>query len=271
MPTWSIKSILKGTAQRFGVKRALVAKVRMAAERHTLAAIMPSCKRERGRILCYHSIGEPDWGVNNISPSLFRRQIEIALDSGYSFARARDIALTGGHKKELAITFDDGHCSVLTQAAPILNEYGIPFSLFVVSNWCENYTNWKPGAMMSWDQAGALADLGAEIGAHSATHPDFGQIDPSRFAAELEGSSRIIERRLGFAPDSFAIPLGQSANWTEAAGQAAFSAGYRFVYAQAEDTRPKNTIPRTFVTAFDRDFIFRALLRGAFDNWEEWV
>ncbi len=55
------------------------------------------------------------------------------------------------------------------------------------------------------------------------------------------------------------------------AAELAYQAGYKDVYAQAEDTRPNGTIPRTFVTRFDGDRIFSALLRGAYDRWEEWV
>jgi len=29
-------------------------------------------------------------------------------------------------------------------------------------------------------------------------------------------------------------------------------------------------VPRTFVTSWDNDRIFRAALRGSFDRWEEW-
>jgi hypothetical protein len=46
--------------------------------------------------------------------------------------------------------------------------------------------------------------------------------------------------------------------------------GYEVVYAQAEETRPIGTIPRTFVTRFDGDLIFNALMTGVFDRWEEW-
>jgi hypothetical protein len=47
-------------------------------------------------------------------------------------------------------------------------------------------------------------------------------------------------------------------------------AGYSTIYAQAEKTRPEDTVARTFVTKYDGDFIFDALLKGKFDSWEEW-
>ena len=43
------------------------------------------------------------------------------------------------------------------------------------------------------------------------------------------------------------------------------------MFAQAEETRPAETVARTFVTRWDGDRVFRAALGGAFDRWEEWV
>ncbi|HML28744.1 MAG TPA: polysaccharide deacetylase family protein, partial [Hyphomicrobium sp.] len=110
-----------------------------------------------------------------------------------------------------------------------------------------------------------------EIGSHSRTHPDFGSLEARYLTDELSGARKIIAERLGFAPTSFAIPLGQSMNWTAAAATAAREAGYEIIYAQAEETRPDDTVPRTFVTHFDDPRVFRALLDGVFDRWEEWV
>lgn len=116
-----------------------------------------------------------------------------------------------------------------------------------------------------------MANNNVQIGSHSVTHPDFGSIERAQMVDELCGSRETIQRRLGFVPTSFAIPLGQSMNWSPLAGEIAREAGYEIIYAQAEETRPLGTIPRTFVTRFDRDRIFSALLRGAYDRWEEWA
>ena len=258
-------------AKAAGIRRRDLAAGRMYCERHALASVARRRRRNGGRILCYHSVGQPEYGVNDVSPPRFRRHIELALGSGYRFVYASEIARSGGGSRDLAMTFDDGLRSVLTAAAPILREYRIPWTFFPVSEWCEHHSNWSPGAMMSWQDVEQLVAQGGELGSHSATHPDFGKLDPSRLSEELVGSRRTIERRVGIAPTTFAIPLGQSMNWTPAAGAAAREAGYEFMYAQAEETRPAGTIARTFVTTFDTDRIFGALLGGAYDRWEEWV
>src|SRR4051794_31406587 len=109
----------------------------MCCERNVLAtfgaAFGRGDPRNTGRILCYHSIGQPLWGVNDVSPKQFRRHLELALKAGWRFVPAAEIVRTGGGPKDLAITFDDGLKSVLTNAAPILAEYDVPWSLFVVS------------------------------------------------------------------------------------------------------------------------------------------
>jgi hypothetical protein len=90
-------------------------------------------------------------------------------------------------------------------------------------------------------------------------------------ADELARSRRAIEDRLGFAPTTFAIPWGQAASWSAAATAAAREVGYTTIYAQVEELRPARTVARTFVTRWDRERVFRAMLEGAFDRWEEWV
>jgi peptidoglycan/xylan/chitin deacetylase (PgdA/CDA1 family) len=125
--------------------------------------------------------------------------------------------------------------------------------------------------VMDWSDVEALLAQGAELGSHSVTHPDFSTVDLTRTADELGNSRELIRKRVGFAPDSFAIPFGQSGNWSEAAQKCAREAGYEVVYAQAEETRTPGTAARTFVTKFDGDRIFKALLAGKYDTWEEWL
>jgi peptidoglycan/xylan/chitin deacetylase (PgdA/CDA1 family) len=219
----------------------------------------------------HHSIGQSEWGVNDVTPTQFRRHLELALGAGYSFVPASVIAAGGGGPKDLALTFDDGLRSVLTDAAPILREYGLPWTFFPVSEWSEGRHTFGDNFVLSWHDIDALLASGAEMGSHSATHPDFGLITLEQAVDELGGSRRTFEQRLGVAPATFAIPLGQSANWRAESARAARDAGYSVIYAQAEETRPEGTVARTFVTKYDGDRIFTALLKGKFDRWEEWV
>jgi peptidoglycan/xylan/chitin deacetylase (PgdA/CDA1 family) len=250
--------------------RRRAATARMYCERQALSMFGPQRQKSSGRLLCYHSVGQPDLGVNDSSPGRFRRQIELALRLGYRFVPAAQIARGDGQPRDISITFDDGWRSVLTTAAPILCEYQIPWTLFVTTGLVEASSDWHRSRMLSWDELGDLSRMGVEIGSHSVSHPDFGLIDEQKTIDELQLSKTTINSRLRLSVNCFAIPFGQSKNWTSFAHEAARQVGYELIYSQAENTRPQGTIPRTFVTSMDTDRIFTALLGGAFDNWEEW-
>ena len=263
------RNVLKRLALAAGLNRQRVTTMRIAFERNALALSGRRHARTGGRILCYHSFGQPECGINDVNPGRFARQIDQALDLGYRFVPAAEIARSGGGRRDLAVTFDDGFKSVLTEAFPILSERRIPWSLFVVPKWCDEATRDGTEQILNWRDVERLVAGGADLGSHSMTNPDFGPLDEAAAVIELEESRRLIEARLGFAPESFAIPFGQSRNWTDVSARAAAAAGYSRVYAQAEQTRPVDTIARTFVTQVDDTRIFRALLDGAFDAWEE--
>jgi peptidoglycan/xylan/chitin deacetylase (PgdA/CDA1 family) len=242
----------------------------MYCERQALASFASRHFKPFGRLLCYHSVGQPDLGVNDCSPRRFRRHIELAIRQGYRFVPAAQIARGGGAPRDLSITFDDGWRSALTTAAPVLGEYQIPWTLFVTTGLVDSPSEWHQSRMLRWNELGELLKMGVEIGSHSVSHPDFGRTDEQKAIEELNISRMMLMSRLGLSVDCFAIPFGQSKNWTAFAHDAARRAGYELIYAQAENTRPQGTIPRTFVTSMDDDRIFSALLGGAFDNWEEW-
>lgn len=265
-----MKQALKQLVRKTGLERRHVEAARMYGERHALA-FAPGRARDRGRILCFHSVGQPEFGVNDVTPERFRRHIELALSLGYRFVPPAEIARTGGQPMDLAVSFDDALKSVLTHADPILREHDVPYAVFAVSEWCDQVHDWQKEKVLSWDELGAMMERGVEIGAHSATHRDFGDLDEERARVELATSRETMKARLGFAPSVMAIPFGQSANWTDVADRVAREVGFETIYAQAEETRPLGTIPRTFVTHFDDDRIFKALLRGAYDRWEEWT
>jgi peptidoglycan/xylan/chitin deacetylase (PgdA/CDA1 family) len=262
---------IKAVARKAGLRRAGVAALRMQAERAMLATTATRRAAAAGRVLCYHSIGTEQWGVNDVSPQRFRDQLELALSLGYRFVPAVAIAGGSASAKDLAITFDDGLLSVATTAAPILAEYEVPWTLFVVGDWADGRHGFGDGVVMGWGQVEKLAAQGVEIGSHSMSHPDFGSLSTEAARRELVESRRLIESRTGISTNAFAIPLGQSMNWSADAQAAAREAGYGFVYAQSVLKRPPGTVPRTFITRGDDRRIFKAALEGAFDGWEEWI
>ena len=267
-----LKKSAKAVLRTVGLQREQLAATRMAVERATLASIpRMGATRQWGRILAYHSVGQPRTGVNDVSVRRFERQLDIAIEFGFEFVPAIQIAHTGGTPKQLAITVDDAWTSAAEYIAPILRKRGLPWTLFVVSGWSDHADDWTRKDILNWDQLRGLMGGDLEIGSHSVSHPDFSKLTADEMKRELELSLDAITENLGVIPKSFAIPYGQSANWNAMAQDLAKKAGYDTIYSQAERTGFPGTAPRTFVTKFDNDRIFRALLNGAFDSWEEWV
>ena len=258
----------QAVARAFGIRRRHFVEARLRYER----ALIPAIRRRRtasfGRVLCYHSVGTKEWGVNDVPAPLFTSQLELALSLGYRFVPADTIAAGRGGEGDLAVTFDDGLRSVYENATPILADLGIPWSLFIVCDWADGKHE-RPNLFMGWQEIRQAASAGVAIGSHSMTHPDFGRLSDADARTELTASRRVIRERTGIDVDSFAIPLGQSCNWRSDLSELAGSVGYRNIYAQAVDTRTWGTVPRTFVTCFDGERAFRAALEGAFDAWEE--
>jgi peptidoglycan/xylan/chitin deacetylase (PgdA/CDA1 family) len=247
---------------------------RLGAERWALAARQRAAGRptpvRRGRILAYHSIGTPRCGVNDVRPRDFERHLQIAVDDGWSFATPAEV-IAEPDKPQLALTFDDGMASVLANALPVLRHHGIPGTAFVVTGWADGQIpdDWRR-IVLDWRGLSALQEGGMILASHSVTHPDFSQLEPADARRELEVSRERLHQALGVETSEFAIPFGQSRNWSPVAGLAAAEAGYTTVYAQCVSTRPDKTIARTFITRIDRPMLFRAALAGAYDNWEEW-
>ncbi len=240
----------------------------MCVERNVIARKPGEPFDDSPRIFCYHSIGTPEWGVNDVSPARFAAHLEAALVAGRSFVPASTIASGRGKPGDLALTFDDGLRTVISGAAPILRDLGIPWTLFVVTDWAEGTGLFEP-YMLRWNEIEEAARQGATIASHSVTHPNFARLAESQVDDEIYRSRDTLARRIGISTNEFAIPLGLAGDWTDHAQTAAHDAGYDFIYSQSADKRFPGTVARTFIGRFDDERIFGAAMNGAFDRWDE--
>jgi peptidoglycan/xylan/chitin deacetylase (PgdA/CDA1 family) len=168
----------------------------------------------------------------------------------------------------LAVTFDDAFATVGSAAVDVLRDLGVPATIFVPTAFPDTHgplvwpgmEEWPGGPhagelrCLGWDELGALADEGWEIGSHTVTHPRLTQLDDQRLADELAESRRTVEARLGRACTSIAYPYGDvDARVVAAAGRA----GY--VAAAALPSRPHRDEPLCWprIGAYRRDSVLR--------------
>ena len=142
--------------------------------------------------------------------SLFERGIQTARPAGL----LRDDGLDPRHPAA-ALTFDDGFDNFYTRAFPILSEYNMRATVFLVSGRCGTTSDWarqpedhQSRQLMSWSRIEELHRAGVEFGAHTMTHPMLTTLPPDEAQAEILDSKREIEDQIGASVQSFAYPYG---------------------------------------------------------------
>jgi peptidoglycan/xylan/chitin deacetylase (PgdA/CDA1 family) len=199
-----------------------------------MLATVPRPIRPGVRIVVYH------W-VHDEEREQFARQL-AALAGAFepvSLSEAVERLRAGRVQgRELALTFDDGFRSGLTNAAPVLAEHGFRACFFLVTELVsapseraericrERLHLTRPLEPLSWDEVQRLVELGHEIGSHTRTHPDLVALSHEQLEEEVAGSRAELERRLGRAPAYFAAPYGDRARFSPAVAAAARAAGY---------------------------------------------
>lgn len=223
------------------------------------------------RVLMFHAIGsqalEDRRGLFSISPASFGMDLEelAARPQQRVVPFARNMLAADGQR--LSITFDDGYADNLDVAAPLLVEQGLPFTVFVSS---EFVRQGRPGFLTPQALRSLAGMPGASIGAHGASHVALTQCDDAQLRSELVSSRHYLEDVIGAPVETMAYPYGavdrRVRDATEAAGYvlaACSQAGLN------EAGRDPLLVRRTEVLSHDSPRHFRQKLDGHWD-WYRW-
>jgi peptidoglycan/xylan/chitin deacetylase (PgdA/CDA1 family) len=167
-------------------------------------------------ILTYHSI---DASSSPISLDLqaFRRHVEWLASGQVMVTGVRELLTVPPEVDAVALTFDDGFANFASVAWPLLEEHGLPVTLFVVTDRVGDVNRWDHGRhqvipslpLADWDTLGRLATAGVEIGSHGRTHVHLNRVDAAQLENEIAGSASLIEREIGIRPTLFSYPYGR--------------------------------------------------------------
>src|SRR5215211_412349 len=221
-------------------------------------------------VLCYHAISEEWQAPIAVTPRALERQLSRLLAAGYAPATFSQAVFEPPTGKTLAVTFDDAYRSVIKHAFPVMSRLGIPGTVFAPTSFIgsdrpmswEGISHWAEGphgqelVPMSWPELGRLAEAGWEVGSHTHTHPRLPGLPAAEREAELQGSRRECEKRIGTPCTSLAYPYGEYDRGTM---EAARDAGYHAACALARYVqRPEPMAwPRVGVYRDDDDVRFR--------------
>ncbi|WP_424768531.1 endo-1,4-beta-xylanase [Paenibacillus sp. sgz302251] len=169
-------------------------------------------------VVVYHVITPNPSGDYQYSLESFKAHMKYLADNGYttlSAATYRDIILNGAAppEKPILLTFDDGTPDFYTNAYPVLKQYGMKATQFIVNDWINDYG-------MSAAQLQELSsDPNIDLQNHTQTHPDLKELTKEAAAAEIAASNQYLKSITGQDPYMLAYPYGGYNAEVEAAAQ----------------------------------------------------
>jgi peptidoglycan/xylan/chitin deacetylase (PgdA/CDA1 family) len=158
-------------------------------------------------ILMYHEV--TDLAVPekySIETSTFRSQLEHLSKWGLSGVSINQ-ALNSENKDTehfVALSFDDGHISNISNALPILTDYDYSATFYVTTGRIGSSPEW-----LSWNDLEKLHYAGMDVQVHGHTHQFFDDMSDYELSSELENSITLIEKYLGYKPRHMSFPGGR--------------------------------------------------------------
>lgn len=188
---------------------------------HCKSKVFKLIHPELGRILMLHRLVEQrSEGENReleITPGFLEQTIIDYRQKGFRFVsidEACDMLEKGRRGKPfVCLTFDDGYQDTFTMALPILKRFGVPFVVYVTTEFIDNRLPmwWYPNESLGLS-CGELINLADEplctIGAHTVTHPKLENLSVQEQRVEIKQSKQDLESLLGRPVDHFSYPHG---------------------------------------------------------------
>ncbi|WEX75752.1 glycosyltransferase [Sinorhizobium numidicum] len=172
-------------------------------------------------VLMYHRIAEEGPATllrYRTTAEDFRKQLQFLHRQGFYGLNSVQLgALLKDGKpvrgRPVLVTFDDAYADFATDAYPILEDNDFSADVFVVTAKVGGHSDWdrtygEPAKLMDWDQIRALHSKGVSFGSHLATHRPASSLGGDMLAIEALESRCILERKLGAAVNSIALPYG---------------------------------------------------------------
>jgi len=242
------------------------------------------------RILLYHRVEDIRRYPLTVQTKAFERQIEY-LKANYQPVSLDDVPALlesereASDKESVAITFDDGYEDNYTRAFPVLNRLGIPATIYLVTEFIGQETEFpwikKLGPptyrILSWEQVKEMAGQGVTFGPHTSAHVSLATLSEERQAEEIARSSELIEQHLGSPCRHFCYPFGSLADFNQKTVQLLKKQGFQTATTAVAGCSPPGSdlmkLRRTAIDPSDDFFLFRCHLKGYLDilAWKDGV
>lgn len=187
-------------------------------------------------VLFYHRVADShpnSWSISNREFERQMRWLQRHVDL-VSLEEIQKRMIEGRNERvAVAITFDDGYAENCDRAIPFLLREQIPFTYFVALDFIVNGRPFPqdvaagtPLAPNTPEQIRRMAVAGVEIGAHTRTHCNVGQIDsPDKMIDEIVTASDQLGDLIECPVRYFAFPYGKPEHLSAAAARLAAKSG----------------------------------------------
>ena len=183
-----------------------------------LLVSLSAASAEHGVLLQYHHISTETPPSTSTSPEDFRRHLEYLRDNDFNVMPLDEMLQSLKSRqpipdKSVAITFDDGYISIYSEAFPVLQSFGFPFTLFISTQPIDDNQN----GFMNWDQVREMSEAGVLIANHMVNHfymldREPGETDSvwlERQRQELLAAEERIRINTGQSLKYLAYPFGE--------------------------------------------------------------
>lgn len=173
-------------------------------------------------VLMYHSVGReyPDGRV--FSTEDFRQHLQYLKENHRVTDLSKVMETDDKTGRKIALTFDGGYEDFYTEVVPLLHEYKVPSTVYLIPERIglknRQSKSWSSNLWMEWfnfmteNQVEELVnDELVTLGNKSLTHEcmltAFGDIED--VVNQVRGGKEAIENRFGVTPKSFCYPSGR--------------------------------------------------------------
>lgn len=243
----------------------------MRSEVKSLLALGGGLDRTPARgatLLIHHRVGGGTGDELDLPVDALREQLDHlqAHHDVVSIDAALDRLEVGDPSPSVVLTFDDGFGDVHSNAWPLLQERGLPFTVYLAAGLVGGSMRWEGSTASSqgapaltWDQLGEMHGSGlCTVGNHTWDHAGPDAVD----LEQIDRCSDLIERRLEERPTHFAWTWGVEVPGLRSAIAARFRSAATGRLGRNQPGADPHALRRVPVRATDPLAFYRAKLQG---------
>jgi peptidoglycan/xylan/chitin deacetylase (PgdA/CDA1 family) len=165
-------------------------------------------------VIMYHSIDYEEGNELRVPKEKFREQMKYLKDNGYTTLTMGELYnfMTSNKpipEKSIVLTFDDGYKDNYENAYPILKEFGLKGTVFIITNCID-----KDKGFLTSKELKEMDKNGMDIESHTLNHDKLGELPYNKQVETLKGSKEFLEKLLNKKVKYIGYPYGKYNNDT---------------------------------------------------------